>query len=209
MSSRSNKLTHSIDGADYRTFVAGDVIARCPTKGETLVGLITRGVVSCTYFDSKNPECSSTHYLQELDWIGIDALDCQCGTGASICWAAEEVCVIAFMTFEQARQHGLPDIVESMVESLVRQKRRAIEASMRLDMSGSKRLERGLRDLARSYGTETPDGCLLPKVNRTDLAASAKVGREYTSRHLRRLKEEGKIEMHGKSILIKSKTLGV
>lgn len=209
MSNSSSKLTHNIDGADYRTFVVGDVIARCPTTADPLVGLITRGTVACVYFDKKNPIASHTHYLHELDWVGIDALDCPYGSRASISWVAEDVCVIAFMTYEQAKKNGAPGIVDSMLGSLIRQKRRLIEASMRSKMEGSKRLERLLRDIAQSTGTETPKGYLLPKVNRGDLAASTGISREYTSRLLRRLKEEGKIEMHGRSILIKSKTLGV
>ena len=205
----NNKITHNIDGADYRTFVAGDVIARCPITADPLVGLITRGTVACVYFDKKNPIASHTHYLHELDWVGIDALECSCSANACISWVAEDVCVIAFMTYDQAKMYGAPDIIDSMLGSLIRQKRRLIEASMRSSLEGSKRLERRLRDIAQSIGTETSKGYLLPKVNRGDLAASTGISREYTSRLLKRLKEEGKIEMQGRSILIKSKTLGV
>lgn len=209
MSNNNNKLTHSIEGADYRTFVSGDVIAKCPTNADPLIGLITRGTVACVYFDRKNPLASHTHYLQELDWVGIDALDCPCDSSASISWVAEDVCVIAFMTYDQAKEHRAPSILDSMVGSLIRLKRRLIEASMRSSMDGSKRLERRLRDIAHNTGTETSKGLLLHKVNRADLAATTGISREYTSRLLKRLKEEGKIEMQGRSILIKSKTLGV
>ena len=207
MSNNNNKLTN-IEDADYRTFLPGSVITRCPSDSAR-VGLITRGIVSCTYLDKTDVEARTTHLLYEGDWVGLDSLDCHCSDTGSITWKAEDICVIAFLSLEKLLRRGMIELTESVVHSLIRQKKLAMEQSLRGDLPAGLRLERTLMDVAKAIGVVTEEGVFISHLNRTHLADRARVGREYTSRHLRKLREAGKIEMRSKGVLIKDSTLGV
>lgn len=206
MSSNKNNKLIAIQDADFKTYRPGEVILDSTSSDSSNIGLITRGVVSCWYADKLDPDTQTQHRLFEDDWVGIEMIDHR---NSQVIWSAEDICMIAFLSIEKVLRRGLVELTESLFLSLIRQKKQAMNQVLRSRLPAGIRLERSIMDIAAVSGVETDEGLLIEHLDRRRLANSACVGREYTSRHITRLKEAGRIEIRSRGVLIKAKTLGV
>ena len=202
----NNKLI--LPSADYRTFTKGSVISESPTDGQKEVGFISRGTAACRIHCSCNLEPSLLFFLEEGDWISLEELDDEFHETRAA-WVAEEVCVIAFLPMDHLGEIQNPTVWASMLASVVKQKAQVTRQVLMRGLPAHRRLEVVLARLSRKVGVKTSEGVLIPHLNRTELARNADVGREYTSRHLSRLRQQGQIEMRNKGVLIRELTLGV
>lgn len=185
----------AIEGADYATFAAGEIIMRWPVRKPQRLGYISRGVVACTMYDRHDPDNRSTIYLRPGDWIAPKA-----GEGVLMAWRAEDICVIALVDEAAVAE---PLLSRSVLASLSRQKSEALVQSLRSRKPGAQRLEECLGDLAQVKGTRMPEGIWIAHLNRTELARQAGVGKEYVSRYISRLRERGLLETRNRGVLLK------
>lgn len=206
MSNKNNKLI--LPSADYRTFTKGSVISESPSDGEKEIGFITRGTAACRIQNPHSIDSELLFFLEEGDWLSLEEIDAECH-GTQAVWAAEDVCVIAFLPIDHLEDLQNPVIWASILASIVRQKAQISHQVLMRGLPAHRRLEVVLASLSRKVGIKTPEGVLIPHLNRTELARNADVGREYTSRHLARLRQQGQIEMRNKGVLIRELALGV
>jgi CRP-like cAMP-binding protein len=191
-----------LNDADYRTFVPGDVILHCPTAAPT-VGFLSRGIVAVTYLDKHHPDAYSTHLVYDGEWLGVETLDCKCPPSASITWRAEDICVVGFLS---AAGLSDPETLRQVLRSASQQQNRVLQQSMMSALPGDKRISMLIREIAENRGKKESGGIFIPALSRTKLAQRAGLGKEYVSRMITKLKDEGHIELRGNGVLLK--TLG-
>ena len=189
-----------MDDADYQTFAAGDLILKCPTP-HPRVGYITRGKVTVSYKDSDQLVSWSASVLTEGEWLGAETFDCTCPRTTSISWAANETCVIGFLTLDQISSLGLwPEVIRSIGG----QKAHLLKIAARTQLDGKTRVQILLDECVKSEGLPAEGGILVRRLDRTAIAKQAGVGREYVSRLLTDMRMQGRLEPRGRGILFKT-----
>lgn len=206
MSNKNNTL--NLPNADYRTFSPGETISRCPDDSSREVGLLIRGAATLHLFDKFGNEGGIASNLQENDWVALERLECNYCSVMTTAWIAEEVCLVAFVSVESLRESSDCEVWKTILTSALRQKTQLAYKTFLKSLAGNQRINTVLTEVSKTEGVETHEGILIPYLNRTELARRAEVGREYISRHLAKLRENGHIEMRHKGVLIKTTDLG-
>src|SRR5581483_1256619 len=188
--------------ARRRAYKRGETVLRKGDPADSLC-LIVRGQVKLLLSADGRDELLIS-VLGEGEYFGeVSLLDGGAWPVSAIAMEPTEVYVLDRKTVLEAVA-ACPELAEELLGTLTDRLRNTyefIQDAIFLDVAG--RLAKKILDLARDYGRDTPEGCIIDMdLTQQDLARMVGVTRESVNKHLGSFRARGMIETQDRRIVV-------